>query len=408
MREKFSVLLFGLSLSVLPLLLNSAQANETAAEKEWTFLVYLNGNNNLDRFGTLNINQMESVGSTKDVNVVVEWGSYSAHKVRRLYVQKDHDMSTVTSPVVQDMGVVDMGDWHSLVDFIRWGAENYPAKHYFVSVWDHGSGWHMMQLGDVGTGMSFHANDISWDDISGNYMTTEQLGQAITEASNAIGRKIDVYGSDACLMAMGEVAGEMSQGVNYFVGSQDLEPGAGWPYDTFLARWTANPAMSPRDVAIALTEEYKKSYSGGSNGTSSVTLSAYDMGQFDTYSAAISQFGSTLRALDAAGRAKAVSAIQSTQTFTYSDYGDLGDFMKKLASQNIDSVNADFVKGINDSVNQFLISNQVTSSWSGKANGITIWLPKTKGSYSVYSTRYKGLNFDKASGWSSTLASIFQ
>src|SRR5207249_2834038 len=40
---------------------------------KWTFLVYLDAANNLRDFGPLNFNQMEQVGSTADVNIVVQW-----------------------------------------------------------------------------------------------------------------------------------------------------------------------------------------------------------------------------------------------------------------------------------------------------------------------------------------------
>src|SRR4051812_33685323 len=87
-----------------------------AAEKEWTFLLFLNGNNNLDSFGKLNINQMEKVGSSDQVNLVVQWASKANHGTKRLYVQKDDNASQVTSPIVQDMGQIDMGSATVLED----------------------------------------------------------------------------------------------------------------------------------------------------------------------------------------------------------------------------------------------------------------------------------------------------
>ena len=45
------------------------------AEKEWTFLLFLNGHNNLSSFGDMNIKDMEKTGSNDQVNHVVEWGS---------------------------------------------------------------------------------------------------------------------------------------------------------------------------------------------------------------------------------------------------------------------------------------------------------------------------------------------
>src|SRR5687768_5808271 len=66
-------------------LLSLSQAN-ASDKKEWTFLIFLNGNNNLDRYGTLNLNQIEKVGSTDKINVVVQWASYSTGTVKRLYM----------------------------------------------------------------------------------------------------------------------------------------------------------------------------------------------------------------------------------------------------------------------------------------------------------------------------------
>src|SRR5207249_497818 len=97
----------------------------------------------------------------------------------------------------------------------------------------------------------------------GNHITTLQLGQAIQEVSKAIGHKLDVYGSDACLMSMVEVAGEMSKSVDTFVGSEEVEPGEGWPYVTLLKRWSANPKSTPAQVGKILAEEYVKAYSTG-------------------------------------------------------------------------------------------------------------------------------------------------
>jgi hypothetical protein len=50
--------------------------------KEWTFLVFLNGHNNLDSYGTLDLLEMEKVGSTDRVNVVVQWASASSESTK--------------------------------------------------------------------------------------------------------------------------------------------------------------------------------------------------------------------------------------------------------------------------------------------------------------------------------------
>jgi len=121
------------------------------AQKEWTFLLFLNGHNNLSSYGDMNIKDMEKSGSTDQVNYVVEWGSASDVNNKRMLIQKSTNPSQVTSPVVMSVPNVDMGDVKNLVDFVKWGVDNYPAKHYFLAVWNHGSGWHFqdMAAGDL-------------------------------------------------------------------------------------------------------------------------------------------------------------------------------------------------------------------------------------------------------------------
>ena len=39
-------------------------------EKEWTVMVYLAGDNNLDSAGVIDLKEMKKVGSTEQINVV--------------------------------------------------------------------------------------------------------------------------------------------------------------------------------------------------------------------------------------------------------------------------------------------------------------------------------------------------
>jgi hypothetical protein len=403
-----AVLSLGLAL-ISASLVPTARAEEAPAKpmKEWTFLVYLNGNNNLDRFGAMNLNQMEKVGSSDQLNVVVQWASFQRKTVQRLYVQKDNDEKKVTSPVIQDMGKVDMGDYRSVIEFVRWATVNYPAKHYFIDIWDHGSGWHSLAAEKARENRGvFTPSDISWDDITGNHMTTEQLGLALNESAKLIGHKVDVYGSDACLMAMAEVAGEMADSVQIFAGSQELEPGAGWPYDTFLAAWTANPAATPTQVGQYLTSTYVKSYQGGTNGNEEVTFSAYDMDKYPALVAAVSGLSANLAVLGAADRSSVMKAADQAIYFYYSDYVDLGDFMRNLESART-AVASDVLTQAKAAMQDFVIANGVTSSYA-KASGLSIWLPGSQSLYNTHSARYQGLQFAKQTHWGDTLAALLK
>jgi hypothetical protein len=385
-----------------------ARADSTgspAAEKEWTLLVYLNGNNSLDSFGTSNLLQMEKVGSTSKINVVVQWASLAAAKTTRLLIKKSTDSTKVTSPVVQDLGAADMGDYRTLVDFIKWGAANYPAKHYFVDVWDHGNGWH-------GRLMNAHAGsirpmDVSWDDNTGHYFTTNQLGEALAEGAAAIGHKIDVYSSDACLMAMAEIADQVSDSVEIYAGSEEVEPGPGWPYDTILEKWNKLNSPTAAQVGKLLATEYTNSYKGGENGTSDVTFSAYDMSKMPAFKLSMAALAKQVATFDTDTRKKALTAASSTQTFTNPDYADLIDFLDNMQASKVGGVDAATVNAVRASVKDLVIANEVTTLYA-KGHGIAFWLPQDMGVYNQYSDYYKTLSFDEATDWGGSLKYLLQ
>lgn len=380
------------------------QANDASgAVKDWTFLVFLNGNNNLDSFGTMNLKQMEKIGSTDNLNIVVQWASLRKKKTTRLYIKKSSDPQNVTSPVVQDLGQADMGDWRTLVEFVRWGVEHYPAKHYFINIWDHGSGWHSLRARGL-LKKGIHPTDISWDDNTGNSITTQQLGQALAESAKIIGHKVDLYGSDACLMAMAEVANEVSDSVQVFAGSEETEPGAGWPYDAFLKRWTAQASNSAQDVGRFLTEEYVKSYQGGQNGTSDVTFSAFDLDKMGQMNSAISKLQAQIVGADASTRGTLAQAAGSALSFAYSDYVDLGDFLAQIESKKITGFEA-ASSSVKEAMGQFVIAHGETGDLA-KAQGLSIWIPSSSYSVSTYENIYTQMKFNIATQWLDAIKAI--
>ncbi len=408
MKKQFAILAASATL-MAPQVFASSVEKQKVEEKEWTILTFLNGNNNLDHFGFKDMNEMEVVGSNDRINVVAQWASMGRESVQRVYVQKDEDTENVTSPVVQDMGSVDMGSWENLVDFIRWGVENYPAKHYFVNVWNHGSGWHMTKLNslkNLKNKKGFASiNDISWDDKTGNYITTEQLGLAMKEASKMIGRRVDIYGSDACLMAMAEVAGEMSDTVSVFVGAQELEPGDGWPYDTWLAGVMNLPEATPAAVATVLVDEYYKSYYNDETASGSeVTLSALDLTKTSVVNTALQGLVDSISKLDAAELEKVRSATASVQSFYYSDYVDLVDLVK-LSSQAQTRIHSDVFAQVNAALSDYIIANKATPQYAN-ANGVSVWYPQSNWKLNDYADRYKGLEFQKQTMWFDLLKSV--
>jgi hypothetical protein len=380
--------LFGIIAITLSLFI-SGLAN-AAQMKEWTVLVFLNGHNNLDPYGTLNMNQMKEVGSSDQVNIVVQWASLKAKQTRRIYVEKN------SWKVIETMKPVDMGDYKELVNFVKWAHENYPAKKYFIDVWNHGNGWHRIQGGQT----QIKPMDISYDDVYDSKITTEQLGQAMAEISKITGHKVELYGSDACLMAMAEVVGEMKDYVSYFAGSQETEPAEGWAYNKFLAPLVKTPTMNGGDLAKVLSKTYFEAYSGGIYGTKSVTFSAYDLSKYDNYVAAVKNLTDELKQLDTAGMQAAAAAIDGAQSFAAYDYKDFKDYLLLVGK----GIRAETFANVSKAQSELVISNNVSNSYK-KAQGISVWLPSLY-EWNDYSERYQNLQFSKATGWGDFLNTV--
>lgn len=395
MNHFFKVLL----VCCLALSFSVAQA---AAPKKWTFLVFINGNNSLDWFGSENIKSMEKVGSNDEVNIVVQWASASTHKCVRMLVKKSKDPKQVTSPVIEDLGYVDMGNYQNLEKFIQWGVNHYPAEHYFVDVWNHGNGWHLKKAAMNNSGV---VRDISYDDISGNHITTEELGQVMEHAATIIGHKVDIYGSDACLMAMAEVANEMSDSVDYFVGSQEVEPGWGWPYSELLSQWEAVSNATPEQVAKISVDTYVKAYQGGVYGDSEVTFSALNLNKFPRLNKAIADLGSNLRQLTPEDRAKCYAATKEVLTFRSADYADLLDYLKHLSASQISDLNLGYIAEVQEAAKDVIIANADTKEYAN-ATGLSVWIPLSRWSYDSKVKRYQALHFNQNSQWGDTLNAL--
>jgi hypothetical protein len=400
-KHLVSLFVFMMVLSLFP-----GSANAAEAVKEWTFLIFLNGHNNLDSFGTENIRGMEEVGSNDKINIVVQWASYTNKGTQRLLIQKSTNPSKVTSPVVEEISPVDMGDYKELTNFIEWGAKNYPAKHYFVDVWNHGNGWHLKDLIKAKSG-TFKPTDISYDDRTGHHITTEELGEVMGQFAKTIGHKVDIYGSDACLMGMAEVAGEMKDSVAYFVGSEEVEPGEGWPYSTFLKQWGALPDANPKEVAKLLARDYLAAYSGGIYGSNSVTMSAFDLSKMDGFNAAVSNLSSELLKMNNSEMSKTRYSATTVLEFTNSDYKDFGDFLSKIGAAVSTQTTKEALSTAKAAVNDLVISNNVSSSFRD-ASGVAIWLPTADYEYGSYAKRYQNMKFNKDTNWGAFLKVLVQ
>ena len=362
-------------------------ATNDVVTKDWTIAVFLNGDNNLDYYGDLDIAEMQAVGSTTKMNIVVMRDtSKAATSTKILYIEKGK-----STPVYDYGKNMDMGDWNNLVGFFQYIKENYPAKNYMIDIWNHGAGWIRSN--------TLPLRGISYDDNSGNHITTPQLGQAM-EAIKQIndGKNIAILGMDACLMQMIEIEYEIKDSVDYVAASEETEPGKGWPYDNFLAPLAKSKRMLAKDLAGTLTREYVNSYTNGSQGPSSVQFSTIEL---KTMAKAISDLNIwtdyIITNFDSF-KTQLKTAQSKAQKYAYSNNKDLIHFIN-LAMQSISDEQFKILSSnLLNSIQLSVIENKYNGSSLQNSKGIAVWIP-SKYSYSGSKKAYQELKWGKDSSW---------
>lgn len=220
--------------------------------KEWTVLVYMDADNNLESDAILGINSLELVGSGPDMNIVVQIDRINGHDstngdwtgTKRYYIQYDPVPVVINSPEVEDLGEANMGDINTLRDFIDWGFENYPAERYMLILWDHGSGH----------------DGICFDDTDKDYIDITELSMLswYNEENQFERTDFDIMVFDACIMQQMAVAYAVKDCCDYIIGSQDLIYTPGIPNWKVLERVSSDPDIETELVCNLFVQEYKK------------------------------------------------------------------------------------------------------------------------------------------------------
>ncbi len=362
------------------------------APKEWTVMVYMNGKNDLEVAGLYNLNKMETVGSNASLNIVTETGRMNGQQndvsfdgnwtgSRRFYVTQDSNEEKVKSKAMQTFDRVDMGDWKHLADFAKWSMKNYPAKHYALIIWNHGSGWITDKPGIPNKG-------ISYDFETKNHISTPELGAAMREIG-----KVDILAYDACLMQMAELLYEVNGYADYVVGSEETVPGTGFPYDTLLRAFDGS--KTGEQLAAEMVRSYDGFYSSKGK---KVTLSAVRMSALGEFMTAFNSWTEALLASDKKPQIKAKA--YSAASYAYEDNKDLFDFARLAAEA--DPNLAEKGRAMTDALTgKLVIDNTAYKETYGRdeaSHGLAIYLP-VKG----YNEKYDQLAWSRDTRWDDLL-----
>ncbi|MBL0150505.1 MAG: peptidase C11 [Ideonella sp.] len=403
-------------------------STKTAGRKAWTVMVYMAGDNNLDPDGVQDLKEMKRVGSTDQLDIVAQFDRAAGHVARRYHLRQG---GIVTGDAVASLGAVNTGDPKNLSDFIQWAVKGYPAEHYLLVLWNHGQGWddsdvyagerhralRRLANGPIRHAL-FHApvrqllnqathdaerRAILLDDNAKDFLDNQELAKVMAGAAKLIGRKIDILGMDACLMSMAEVGYQVCDSAEYTVGSEQTEPGEGWPYHTVLAALAKQPTMSPRELSALIVEKYLAYYPSANDPSSgSVTQAACDLAKAPALAKAVAALAKALKRSLAvpAQRQRVLMARMQAQSYDVRDNIDLVDFCSLLIQGGAEPAVASACQQVMQAVKTDYV---VAQGFKGKdmkhSNGVSIYFP-TQG----VSPLYPGLAFSKKTGWDAFLS----
>ncbi|HWQ11224.1 MAG TPA: clostripain-related cysteine peptidase [Roseiflexaceae bacterium] len=406
----------------------------------WTWMVYLATNNNVWEHGEQSVERIRAAQLGDGVRVAVQQTT-PARTTRSLLGG---------GPTQQaDLGQVDSGAPETLVDFIRWAAQERPAERYALVLWSHGSGWEPSEIerlaeevqpqvpvtrgeltergeGDEARQTFFSSSlrtilakdtpaerAIAFDDGSGHSLDTIELGRVAAEARQILGRPLDLLGMNACQMASAEVAYQLRGSARVYIASQEDMPAESWPYDDLLTRLGAAPALDAEALARLIVARYCAAFRenedlrpwwGKRGFPPGVTLSALSLDGAERLAAAGKSLADALRQ-DIAGQLAAIwAAHRQARAFKFRQF-DLATFCSALAghaqaSPRTKEAANDVLAALNDPA--VVLAREHTASAYDGTGGVSAYLifPEPGVAPSPY---YDETDFAVATGWGAFL-----
>ncbi len=339
---------------------------DTRGERLWTVMAYMVGDyNNLDNNGFADLKEMKNVGSSPEVAVIAQFSRGVKNRPTKRYVlTKGASDSALADDVVAQLGRIQPSSPDVLADFIRWGIDNFPARHYLLIMWGHGNGADDERM-PASSHPFHHAEDSllaqanqtraslqiasrNQDDSRGialgyalvegqtvDFLDSRRFKKALADVTQQAGRKIDILGMDACLMSGIEVCYQVRDSVRFTVAPEGFGPLDGWPYQKILAELVSTPSLEPEQLARVIVKEYVASYADYEDVC--VTQSICNLDKCHGLVTAVDSLSTTLISNLGDGEVKKAILLSRWQAQSYegTDYVDLYDFSSLLA-QNCD------------------------------------------------------------------------
>ncbi len=336
----------------------------------WLIYWYICGSNLESGSGaaTSDLNEMLQAKLPANVKVLIEaGGSNQWHNAlmrsgeTNLYLYDSEGLREIATAAYSDMG-----DAETLATFLQYGKEKFPADHKVFVFWDHGGG---------------SVFGLCQDERTGNILTLNEVRDAFAAVfdANESNPPFEVIGFDTCLMATYEMANDLYGFAHYMVASEELEPGNGWEYTSWLKALGDNPAMSGARLGQVICDSYYKDCASTWT-EDTITLSVVDLTKLPNLRIAYENFGIEALRLSAQNPRKFFSMLGrhaqnsenyggNTQRKGYYDMIDIGDFARN-AKELMPQSSTTLIKALDDAV-----VHKVTGPYRRKGSGLSSFYP---------------------------------
>lgn len=267
---------------------------------EWTVMVYMPADNEMEKEAVADINEMEAADIDFEANHVIVLVDGNNQKENyggewngtRLY-EINHDKNGVDDKIVslrlgcKELNLsakkeceLDMSDPDVLEKFVSSTAKYYPADHYAFVMWGECSGY---------SGKTQNARAVAFDDTSVSYMDNRDFALSLY---GGLGKKFDLLAMDSCFGSELELLTEFKGCAEYFTGMEGIQKLEGWNYRSLLNVFTGEFGDG-KTLGEALV------LSQGEKNISLVDLSDMDalLNAFDLFA---QKFSSSIKSNDAA------------------------------------------------------------------------------------------------------------
>ncbi len=352
-----------------------------AQEVDWTILVYLAADCDLEEDALEDLVELTEAASSDRIRVVVELDraeeddeeGYSGEDAAGLDAFDGAKRLLVRAGRVEeleDLGEVDTGDPATLASFVGWGLAKFPARRRALVLWDHGEGW---------TGFG---GDDSHD---GDSLELPEIAAALSRGlASARVDRLDLIGFDCCLMGNLETMAAVAPYARWFVGSEELAPGQGWDYLGALEALASLPGQRTEDFASTICDRYLAWFRDHDDPTLqrealTATLSVVDLDRIRPVTAALDDAaGALLARLARDGRAAWIPiarARRDAEEYGRSEDGDtyqhdLLDLVRALEDERALEPARALRAAIEDAVH-----HRVAGAYRPASSGISLWFP---------------------------------